>query len=353
MISKPALNPDTPGRFYPADFSQLEKVFRCEKPDRPVLFEYFTNAHLISLVNGRPFPGNEQPEAQIREIIRFFHSTGFDHATIPARYFTDFGFQTGTVTRKSTVSLNEPALITDRQSFDTYPWPDPGRINTRLLDNLAGEVPEGMKLIVAGPGGLLENVINLVGFERLCFMILEDEELASDIFEAVGSRLCSFYEVCSRPETVGALIVNDDWGFKTQTMLSPDMLRRLVFPWTTRMTGAIHRNGRYAILHSCGNTREIMEDIINDLRFDAKHSFEDTILPVEDAYRQLHPRISILGGIDMDLLARGKPEKISERCMNILKMTGSKGYALGSGNSIPEYIPPENFFAMTSVVGKI
>jgi uroporphyrinogen decarboxylase len=353
MISIPAVNPDVPERFYPADFSQLEKVFRCEKPDRPVLFEYFTNARLISLVNGKPFPGNEHPETQICEIIRFFHTCGYDHATIPARYFTGFSFKTGSVMRKSTVSLNEAAVITGRESFNAYQWPDPEQIDTRLLHDMAGQIPARMKLIITGPGGLLENVINLVGFERLCFMILEDEELAIDIFDAVGSRLCRFYEICSRPETVGALIVNDDWGFKTQTMLSPDMLRQLVFPWTARMAGVIHQHERHAILHSCGNICEIMDDIINDLRFDAKHSFEDAILPVEEAYRKLHPRISILGGIDMDLLARGKPDEISERCRNLLKMTSSKGYALGSGNSIPEYIPPENFFAMIKTVGQL
>ena len=40
-------------------------------------------------------------------------------------------------------------------------------------------------------------------------------------FGAVGSRLVRYYEICAAYDTVGALISNDDWGFKSQTMLSP------------------------------------------------------------------------------------------------------------------------------------
>ena len=37
----------------------------------------------------------------------------------------------------------------------------------------------------------------------------------------VGSRLADFYGRCARHPRVGAIIGNDDWGFKTQSMLAP------------------------------------------------------------------------------------------------------------------------------------
>jgi uroporphyrinogen decarboxylase len=207
-----------------------------------------------------------------------------------------------------------------------------------------------MKFIVPGPGGLLENVINLVGFENLCFMFFEDEDLVKDIFDCVGLRLLRFYEKCSQIEQVGALIVNDDWGFKTQTMFDPDTLRKYVFPWHKRMLEAIHNEQKPAILHSCGNLSTIMDDIIDDLKYDAKHSFEDIIVPVEKAYEEWGDRIAILGGMDMDFLARQTPHEIAKRAEALLTQTGCKGYALGSGNSIPAYIPVENYLAMIQSV---
>ena len=339
-------------RKYPADFHQLEKVLRREKPDRPVLFEYFVNGDLISYVNGESFSALNNPAGQIKSIIDFFHITGYDYATIPSRYFGAFSFETVGHDKKATVSQNEGAVITDRKSFDSYNWPNPEKGNFELLLQSASRLNDGMKFIVPGPGGLLENVTDLVGFENLCFMMYEDEELTKEIFDAVGSRLLKFYEIVSSIVPVGALIVNDDWGFKTQTMLSPDTLRQLVFPWHKRIVEAIHRNGKYAILHSCGNLTDVIDDIVIDMKYDAKHSFEDIILPVEKAYELWHDRIAVMGGIDMDFLVRNQPEQIKTRCRKILEQTGSKAYALGSGNSIPAYVPIENYLAMVGVVNE-
>ena len=59
-------------------------------------------------------------------------------------------------------------------------------------------------------------------------------------------------------------------------------------------------------------------------------------------------RIGLLGGIDVDLLCRKRPEEV----FDIVFERGSKyrrlakGYALGSGNSIPDYVPVEGYLAM-------
>ncbi len=339
-------------RKYAADFHQLEKVLCRLKPDRPVLFEYFVNGELISYVNGESFSAIDNQEDRIKSIIRFFHRSGYDYATIPVRYFGAFSFETAIHDKKATVSMNEGSVIQDRKSFDLYQWPNSEQGNFDLLQRSASGLMDGMKFIIAGPGGLLENVINLVGFERLCFMIYEDEDLIKAIFDEVGSRLLRFYEITSSLAPVGALIVNDDWGFKTQTMLSPETLRQLVFPWHKRIVEAIHRNDKYAILHSCGNLADVMDDVIDDMKYDAKHSFEDMILPVEKAWESYHERIAILGGIDMDFLVRNNPEAIKSRSIKMLEQTGSMGYALGSGNSIPAYVPIENYLAMIEAVNE-
>ncbi|MEI8387559.1 MAG: hypothetical protein WCG76_08160 [Verrucomicrobiota bacterium] len=68
---------------------------------------------------------------------------------------------------------------------------------------------------------------------------------------------------------------------------------------------------------------------------------------MEEAYELYGTRIGILGGIDVDFLSRSTPEQIRRRCTAILEQTMSRGgYALGSGNSITDYIPAENFVAL-------
>jgi len=170
----------------------------------------------------------------------------------------------------------------------------------------------------------------------------------------VGRRLVRFYEICAKFETVGALIANDDWGFKTATMLSPADLRRYVFGWYKKIVECAHKTGKPVILHSCGNLEKVYDDIIDDMKFDAKHSYEDVICPVEVAYEKWGGRIAILGGIDVDFMCRSTPEQIRRRCEVMLARTANRGgYALGTGNSVPEYVPYENYLAMIDCVREL
>ncbi|MFW5789147.1 MAG: uroporphyrinogen decarboxylase family protein [Spirochaetota bacterium] len=92
-----------------------------------------------------------------------------------------------------------------------------------------------------------------------------------------------------------------------------------------------------------------MPDVI-EMGYDAKHSFEDKIFPVEETYRTWGSSIAILGGIDVDFLARGSEPDIAARSRAMLDLADERGgYALGSGNSIPEYVPAQRFLAMRDV----
>ncbi len=325
------------------NFENLLKVLRREVPDRPTLFEFFLNDTLYERLAG-PIPDDGRPWAGERRLIAAFAAAGYDYATIPG---SDFWFPRGERDRRDTVSLSEGGLITDRASFEAYRWPDPDRPNYSRLTALAEDLPAGMKIITQGPCGVLENVIQIVGYETICFILADDPALARDIFDAVGSRLVRYYEICASYETVGALIGNDDWGFKTQPMLSPADMRRYVIPWHKRIVEAIHAAGKPAILHSCGNLASLTDDIIDDIGYDGKHSYEDIIEPVEDAYERLNGRIAVLGGIDLDFICRSTPEQVRRRSEAMLeRAAGRGGYALGTGNSVPEYVPQENYLAM-------
>jgi len=329
------------------DFENLLSVLRKEKPGRPTLFEFFLNRELYEKLADDKAKQNKDELRDFRVIISACKNTGYDYATIPTSYTNVLKFPRNPSNEKASKSLNEGFVITDEESFANYPWPDPEVGNYEIFDKLEKELPDGMKLIACGPGGVLENAIDLVGYENLCILGLTDETLTGQIFDEIGSRLLKYYEIVSAFAPIGAVISNDDWGFKTQTLLAPDMMRKFVFPWHKKIVEAIHRESKPAILHSCGNRSEIMEDIIEDMKYDGLHSFEDIISPVEVEWKRYHKRIAILGGIDMDFLSNASPESIAERARNLLKLTAEEGsYALGSGNSISNYIPYKNFRAM-------
>ncbi len=335
----------TPLSIQPApDFDQLLAVLRRQTPRRPTLFEFFLNDRLYDRLADPPPPGLEDGLARFWKVITAFKNAGYDYATF---LLPGFDFPSARQQVARTISINAGGVIKDWASFRAYPWPDPQSADWSILDALAERLPEGMKLVGYSPDGVLENVIKLVGYQDLCLLLADDERLVEEIFEAVGARLVRYYEILAGHPAIGAGIANDDWGFKTHTLLSPGALRRFVFPWYQRIVETLHAAGKPVILHSCGHFERILDDIVDGMGFDGRHSYEDAILPVEQAYERYHSRIAILGGIDVDFICRSQPEAVYQRALSMLERTCQRGgYALGTGNSVPDYVPDQGYFAL-------
>lgn len=326
-----------------SDFNDLLTVLDGGVPSRPTLFEFFMNERIYRRVVPGFIPQNLMDG--FRRRIQVFHRLGYDFATIliPGFQFTD----PETHQKKESISLNEGHAIRTQDDMDTFQWPDPADADYGILDLLGRELPLGMKLIPYSPDGVLENVIRLMGYSDLCYNLVDRPKLVGDLFEQVGYRLIQYYKKLVRYDCVGACLVNDDWGFKTSTLLSPQDLRRLVFPWYKQIVDICHAKGKPVILHSCGFAEEIMDDVINEIKFDGKHSFEDTIMSVEEVYKKYGNRIAIMGGIDVDFICHATPEEVYARSKAMLDQSNRLGgFALGTGNSVPEYIPDQNYFAM-------
>lgn len=324
------------------DFENVRRALRGEEPSRPTLFELFMNWPLYERVNGETLkPRNRVEEAAFT--ARAYAKLGYDYVTVHA---TDLAFPTGHKEQLESISLNEGDVIHSWEEFESYPWPDPRGDDYSLLEDIVPHLPEGMKLMVMGPCGVLENLIALMGYDNLCYALYEEPELVQAVADAIGSRLLDYYTLTLEHDSVGLICANDDWGFKTQTFLTPAQMRKYIFPWYRRIVEAAHAAGRPVMLHSCGNMRDVMEDIV-DMGFDGKHSFEDAIQPVEEAYEAWHGRIAIMGGIDVDFLCQRSEEEIAARTRAMLERTrGRGGYLVGTGNSVPAYIPPEKYLAM-------
>ena len=110
------------------------------------------------------------------------------------------------------------------------------------------------------------------------------------------------------------------------------------------MVREAHNNGKPFILHSCGNLREVYADLLDECRIDAKHSFEDIILPVEEFKQQYGTRVTPLGGLDVDVICRGSRTKCAPTPAANRPMLQRRLRALGTGNSLTNYMPVENYF---------
>lgn len=238
--------------------------------------------------------------------------------------------------------------ITNWEEFEKYPWPDPTKAGTTILDWLSENLPEDMGMILFGGfAHFCEYLTWLMGYETLCFALYDQRDLVQTISDRLLEMFTVVAERMLRYERIEVIWGSDDMGFRGGTLISPDDLREFVLPGHKKMAALSHEAGRSYILHACGNLTEIMEDLIDDVKIDGKHSFEDTIEQVTDAKKRYGDRIALLGGIDVDFLCRADEQQVRRRVRETLEVClPGGGYCLGTGNSVANYIPVDNYLAM-------
>ena len=311
------------------DFEQFRKaVMRDGKPNYVPFYELFANVEIMEAILGTKITDRAST-------IEFYYKAGYDY--LPT--FPGVPMALGNL-----IDRSEGYPIKDWETFDKYVWPE--SVNYQEFETVGPLLPEGMKM-VGLTGGIFETAEKLVGYEQLCYMLVDDPSLVQAIFDRLGDLYVKMYAGMSQFEDVGAVTISDDLGFKTQTMIDPAYLRKYVLPWHKKLADIIHAAGKPCLLHCCGNLSEIIEDIIEYVRIDAKHSYEDSILPVTEAKKLYGDRIAILGGFDVDRLCRSSEQDIREYTRMLVTELGSDGgYALGSGNSIAKFVPVENYLTM-------
>lgn len=339
------------------DFGRLEKVLRRQGiPDRVPFCELFSNIEFEVLKTigqtAGPAPETTDPqymEWSLRQRINHAYHLGYDYINVGSNNFSfPIKANPSTITKEGERAyyLGSSHTIANREDFEKYDWPVMSKIDYSPLEQVSKILPEGMKVMSGGPGGVLENVMWLLGYEGISYLLYDDEPLVQDMFNAVGTRMLEYFSTAASFDVIGALILGDDMGFKTQTMLSPDVFRKYVFPWHKKVVDAVHRHNKPIVLHSCGNLKEVIEDVIG-CGWDARHSFEDGIEPVWEAKKTHGDRIAHIGGFDVDKICRMTEKEVRQHTRFLIeKCAPGGGWALGTGNSVASYVPVNNLLAM-------
>lgn len=328
--------------------------------DRPPLVEYIVDEAVMRPILtelGRPWAsGAADPDGWLDNFAAFFWHMGYSlvkfEQALPFESHHLLAPDTARNVQKDRAWSDQHAgVITSWADFERYPWPKIEDFDFSAFEHLNKHLPEGMGLMVSHGGGPFEKVSDLMSYEGMCLALYDDYALVEAIAGKVGELMTRFYEHLIDLDRVVAIFPGDDMGFRSGTLIGPDHLRKLTLPWHKRFAAMAHMNGKAYFLHSCGKVFAIMDDLINQVGIDGKHSYEDAILPAEEfqtRYGGMEPdRVAVLGGLDLNILAAGTTEQVRARVRQLIDTCAPRGrYAIGSGNSIPSYIPVENYLAM-------
>ena len=350
----PVAEPHPDGRLF------VDAVMGRAHPQRAPLVEYLIDDALRKpivedLLGGHwvhPQPGDRASrEAYLDNFICFSYRLGYDilryERALPFSQHSVLGADATTLGGQRAWRDQHCGAITTWEDLDRYAWPvvTPGYLAD--YEYLAGHLPEGMGLVVCHAGGVYEHLSALMSYEGLCLALYDQPDLVAAVAQRIGECMLDVYRQLVELNGVVAIFPGDDMGFRSATLLSPDALRRLTLPWHRRYAALAHARGLPYFLHSCGNLVEIMDVLVDDVGIDAKHSFEDAILPAAAFQERWGERLGVLGGVDVDILTRRTPEEVRAATRALMETCHPRGrFAVGSGNSIPSYVPVDNYLAM-------
>ncbi len=334
------------------DFDQLRTALLCGVPRRVPLLELIINQNIKEQFLGRPI-------ATAKDYVDFFVRAGYDYCRLapevnfnPANIQPKDGVRVSAaskVDRERTWSTEGRGVITNFEEFERYQWPKAEEIDYAMFERVGEFLPDGMK-VIGQYGDIFTMVWERMGFETFSYALVENPELVATLFDTIGELVYGMFATMAESDNIGALFYSDDIAFYTGLLCSPRVLRRYLFPWMRKIAALCEQKDIPFIYHSDGRLWEVLDDLL-ELGVNALQPIEPNAMDIRELKQAYGGRLCLVGNVDVDVLARKKPDEIYEITVGLIRDIGpGGGYCVGSGNTVPRYVPLENYCAMLRAV---
>jgi uroporphyrinogen decarboxylase len=342
------------------DFERVRRaLLRQGEGDRVPLFELSIHKEIKAQLLGRPV-------RTAQDEVDFWRSAGYDFVPVRAgvrsivrglnpavkewllqRDGSAAGLATGWVSEHS-------SLIRTRQDFEAIPWPPAKELGgddgvtplDTFLQGYSACLPAEMKLIVQ-LGYVFMGVWQLMGFENFAYQLADDPEFVQALVNRLGASQMEGLEILLQFNCIGAIWMPDDLAYNSGPMVSPRLLQKYIYPWYRRMVARCRQAGIPVGLHSDGDLTRLLPDLVA-CGFDGLHPIEPPVNDIFAIKQKWGGSISLAGNIDLKhTLCAGTPRTVAaEVRQKAARLAPGGGWLVGSSNSIPDFVPIENYKAL-------
>jgi len=337
------------------DYTNLQKAAYNQTPQRLPLYEHIVSEEVMESVLGKEFRhlcNGDSRDIQefMKHYCEFYYKMGYDTVSYEC-------VVTNILPYGGLLGGHGESVIKSYQDFERYPWEEiPDAYFSKYdayFEALQKAMPPGMKAVGGVGNGVFECVQDITGYMHLAVLSYENPDLYAALFRKIGSVLLKIWErfIEKYAEAFCVFRFGDDLGFKTNTLLSADDIRDNIIPEYSKIISLVHNAGKPFLLHSCGCIFDVMPALIDIAKINAKHSNEDQIAVFPDWVKKYGDKIALFGGMDTDVLCHLSQNEIRGYVTNTLNQCNKpNGIAFGSGNSIANYVPVENYLEMVRAV---
>lgn len=183
------------------------------------------------------------------------------------------------------------------------------------------------------------------GMENLLVDMMTEPGMVRDI---VRMQVDYYKTVHRRAIEMGVDIIHlvDDYAYHSGPLMSPELFDEFLAPGLKEVVADVKEAGAYCMKHTDGDIRKILPSIAAS-GIDGLGPLEPEAFMVLAEVKKDHPRLTVMGNVSCDLLARGTESDVEKSVKELIDATAPGGrYVMSSGNSIPFSTRPENLRTM-------
>jgi len=238
------------------------------------------------------------------------------------------------------------SLQEEIEELEAEPPEDPHASKWELVRRIVAEMKD-THYIVAFSYDLSFPVFGVTDAEEWMNLILQPE-ICTKIAELQGKRMIRQVQVLAALG-VDAIMPPGDLGSSTNLLASPDIYRRMVYPWHKAHVAEAHRRGLKVLKHCCGHTWPVIDEIAE--LYDAYEGIQASGgMDIKKLKERVGDKLCLWGGIWHEHIIMGTPEDIRNDARYAFRYAApGGGYIMGSSHSLAVGAKIENIMEMKRV----
>jgi len=220
-----------------------------------------------------------------------------------------------------------------------------GRIGKDYAQKLQDYKDRDFPLVIISDrwGGFFGPLRNLVGVERLCMLFYDDPAFVEEMMEAIADFIIAMMDQILNYTDIDMYGFWEDMAYKTGPLISPQLVKRYMFPRYRRVIDFLNSRGvKWISLDSDGNINSLIP-IWVEAGINFLYPFEvQSGMDVVKVRKTFGKELRMMGGIDKRAIAEG-PSAIDNELKRVSSLVREGGYVPAPDHSLPPDVSFNNY----------